>query len=209
MVGPARTSADLLVYARLLQRTYWPRAAIPEGWTFLGHQRHWLTGFDSGVFHHASSGETVIAIKGVRPWDIRDLASVPVRRTLGYPRSTLGIVERIVARHGPQVTLIGHSGGGGIASWLGQQLGLPSITFNAGRTRAALRNDGSKQLNVCIRGDIWGDPEHGLYGMRLPGDYLFLDPPPGWRARHMMGTVIRALEAVETEKATANGSAAR
>jgi hypothetical protein len=188
---------ELITYARLLGRVNWPFAKIPAGWELLQYKKHWLTGFNAGVFRRTDGGETVIAIKGVRPWDPRDLTAMMVRRRFGYPRSTLRFAEAMLRKWGTPMTVIGHSGGGGVASWLGYKLGLPTVTFNSGRTRAALLNDGAKQVNVCVRGDKWGDPWNGLYGMKLPGEYLVLDPPRGIRNRHFMRPIIAALESNE------------
>ena len=187
------TGSDLIAYAKLLRRVNWPWAPIPDDWELVQLRKHWLTGFYAGVFRQLSTGKIVVAVKGVRPWDPRDLVAVPIRRTLGYPRSTLGIAKKTLGRWGPGATIIGHSGGGGVASWLGHKLGLPTVTFNSGRTKAALLNDGSQQINVCIRGDKWGDPWNGLYRMPLQGEYLVLDRPKG-RHPHFMRAIIDALE---------------
>jgi pimeloyl-ACP methyl ester carboxylesterase len=188
------TGADLIVYARLMRRVNWPFAPVPDGWELVDYRKHWLTGFNAGVFRRASTGDVVVGIKGVRPWDLRDLAAIPIKRTFGYPRSTLRFAETVLDRWGPGVTFIGHSGGGGVASWLGHELGRPSVTFNSGRTKASLLNDGRRQINVCVRGDVWGDPWNGLYGMKLPGEYIVLDPPPHARRIHFIRAVIEALE---------------
>lgn len=192
------TRDNLLAYARLLHRLYRRRAEMPKEWALIQRRKHWLTGFKAMVFRHGADGEVVVAIKGVRPWDIRDLVSVPIRRTIGYPRSTLRFARRMLEQYGSKLTIVGHSGGGGIASWLGAELGVPTVTFNSGRTKAALRNDGSRQINVFIRGDKWGDPERGFYAMPLKGETIVLDPPPGVRGKHMMGPVVKALKRRET-----------
>jgi pimeloyl-ACP methyl ester carboxylesterase len=189
----------LITYAKLLGRVNWPFAKIPSGWELVQYKKHWLTGLNAGVFRRTDGSETVIAIKGVRPWDPRDLTAMALRRHFGYPRSTLKFAESTMRKWGPPITIVGHSGGGGVASWLGHKLGVPTATFNSGRTRAALLNDGTLQTNVCIRGDKWGDPWNGLYGMKLPGRYLVLDPPPNIRNRHFMRAIIAALEADATQ----------
>ncbi len=188
------SGADLITYAKLMRRVNWPFAPVPEGWMLVEFKKHRLTGFNAGVFRRKATGEIAVGIKGVQVWDLRDLIAVPIKRTFGYPRSTLRYAKSVLERFGPRVTFIGHSGGGGVASWLGHELGRPSVTFNSGRTRASLLNDGRRQVNVCVRGDRWGDPWNGLYGMKLAGEYIVLDPPPRARRIHFIRAVIEALE---------------
>lgn len=56
------------------------------------------------------------------------------------------------------VTLTGHSLGGGLASYAAGALGLPSITFNASRNPFSNANSGVKQLNVIVTTDAVGNP---------------------------------------------------
>lgn len=170
------------------------RARLPHGWALVQIWRHWLTGLTAGVFHCHESGETVIAIRGVRPWDPRNVASTIVRRRFGYSKASLVFARSVQRKNAGFLTIIGHSGGGGMASWLGYKLGVGTVTFNSGRTKSSLLNDGRRQFNVCVRGDFWGDPWRGLYGMPLPGEYLVLDRPMGSRRTHSPATIIRALK---------------
>ncbi len=183
----------LLTLARLMRRAYTRRQALPPRWIEEGRRSHWLTGLDLVRYRNTVSGERVIAIKGVEAWDPRDLVAVVIQRRFGYRRSSLRLARKLLATTDSGASIIGHSAGGGLASWLGHELGLPTVTFNSGRTRASLVNDGRRQTNVCIRGDGWGDPWRGFYGMPLPGRYVVLDKLPGSGNRHLMKAIIAAL----------------
>jgi len=185
---------QLITYAELSLRMDWRRADTPNGWALERIWRHWLTGLTAGVFHCHNSGETVIAIRGVRPWDLRNVVSALVRRRFGYSKTSLRFAQSIQRQDTRIVTIIGHSGGGGLASWLGYKLDVPTVTFNSGRTRSSLLNDGHRQFNVCVRGDFWGDPWNGLYSMPLRGEYLVLDRSMGSRQTHSLVAIIQALK---------------
>lgn len=175
-------------------RMDWRRAGTPDGWVLERIWRHLLTGLTAGVFRSNNSGETVIAFRGVRPWDLRNLVSALVRRRFGYSKASLHFAQIVQRQDAGTLTIVGHSGGGGMASWLGYKLDVPTVTFNSGRTKWSLLNDGRQQFNVCVRGDFWGDPWNGLYSMPLPGEYMVLDRSKGSRQTHSPRAVIRALK---------------
>jgi hypothetical protein len=116
------------------------------------------------------------------------------RRIFGGASATaLAFVDLVRKAHPDEaLTVIGHSSGGGTASFLGAVLGLSSITFNGARTRAALRNDGAHQLNVIVRGDFWGDP--AVLPGRLAGKTLWLDGDGlARRERHSLAAIVAGL----------------
>lgn len=169
---------DLLTLAKLLADvppagTGWKRVELAD----------WLTGFDATVWNNGS--ETVVAILGLE--GLLDVIGSFIRRLFGYDPRILEWVKK----YNPDV-VIGHSGGGGIASWIGSKIRVRTVTFASGRTRWSLENDGTNQTNVWITGDRWGDPEAG-YGMPLKGTNIVLKPVPGYDL-HQMPSIIAALE---------------
>lgn len=167
---------ELLILAQLM--AHHP----PEGWTRVVRRRH-LFGLTSTIYRATDDGRTVWAFDGANgPGQV---LAIVFRRLFGYRLGTLANQPR------PTI-VIGMSAGGGKASWIGYRLGVPSVTFSAGRTRAGLRNDGRQQTNISVRGDPFGDPWNGLYGMPLPGRYVLLDRPKGF-ASHSMAAVLEAL----------------
>lgn len=198
ILGLAELAPDerqrLATLARLMHATYTRRLPLPSGWVETGRRGNPLTGVNAAAFRHPGTGEVVVAIKGVNAWDIRDLIFIAVHRTIGYGESAVQLVRKLIGETDSDVTIIGHSAGGGLASWLGERLAVATVTFNAGRTRSSLANSGRRQVNVCIRGDRWGDPWRGFYRMPLPGRYVVLDRRPGSGNRHLMPAVVTALE---------------
>ena len=200
----------LLVYAELALNLERRATPLPEFWRRVRSWKNPWTGLTAAVFRCEAEDKTVLAFRGVRVWNPRDLIGALIRRRCGYTSISLRLARSVAQEFGADLTIIGHSGGGGLASWLGGQLGVPSVTFNSGRTKWSLLNDGERQTNVCISGDFWGDPWNGLYGMPLPGQYLLLDRPEGKRETHAIPVVLAALRKklreVESPLATSDGT---
>lgn len=183
----------LMTLAQLQHRVNTPVARMPDGWAIARIYRDW-TGLDIFVFRNKTIDATVMAIKGVEVGDPRDVISMLMRRAFQrYSPNSRRLAQRWRDQWDPdRFVIIGHSGGGGLASWLGGELDVPTVTFNAGRTEASLANDGQQQVNVIIRGDEFGDPISGLYGMPLAGIDIYLDADRG-EGTHWMETIIAAL----------------
>lgn len=167
--------SDLLLLALMLT------GITPQGWTL---EAHTTEGLDAYVY--TDGVDTVLAIAGTHT--IADLVAIPIRRAFGYSDRYLEIAEAWDAD-----IVVGHSAGGGVASWVGAELGIWSVTFNAAVPIAeALENDGTRQVNVIIDGDRWGDPENRRSGAALAGTYVTLTAPVGVPT-HPMATIIEAL----------------
>lgn len=200
--GPA-DARRALPYARLLQALEVRGVPLPEGWELaadwrsFGTVRRWcsvLADFRAAAFVNEADGTVVVAILGTRV-TLRGVFAILRRRIFGgSSRLAIGFVTRVRAAFpGRDVIVVGHSSGGGIASHTAAVLDLPSITFNGARTRAALVNDGARQLNVIVRGDFWGDP--GILPGRLRGRTLWLDADGvPRRDRHSLTTIVHGLE---------------
>src|SRR5690606_11566682 len=134
----------------------------------------------------------VIAFDGLKDYDFRDYIAGGLRMANGgYSRLPLDFTAAVIAAF-PQsgVSVIGHSAGGNVASFVDGAFRLPSILFSPSRGEAGLvGNDGSMQLTVIVRGDIIAD-----HDPPLPGITLYLDKAEG--RPHQIETVIDALLAV-------------
>lgn len=169
--------SDLLALAMMLA------GITPGGWHVVT-ERH--LGLDAYVYEHAD-GSRVLAIQGTET--ASDLVAIPIRRIFGYS-------DRYVemAMDYDVDVVIGHSAGGGMASWVGHVAAIPSVTFNAAvPTRQALQNNGALQVNVVVGGDRWGDPEARPLEGHLAGTYVRFDAPAGMRT-HPMTTVLAAMQ---------------
>lgn len=165
---------NMLVYALMLL------GVAPSGWQMVYEGQQ---GLDAYVY--ANGDQVVLAIQGTET--LTDLLAIPVRRVAGYDDRYLDLA----AGFGVDA-VVGHSAAGGLASWIGYELGVPSVTFNAAvPTDQAMLNDGTRQTNVVVTGDVWGDPSNGR--AHLAGTYVYLPSvPPGTNA-HAMTTVVEIL----------------
>jgi hypothetical protein len=164
----------LLLYAAMLL------GMMPEGWTLYYEQSR---GLDAYVYERGD--ERILAIQGTKT--MGDLVAIPVRRLFGYSDRYLKIARVLDVD-----LVIGHSAGGGMASWVAYELGVPSVTFNAAApTEQALLNDGAQQTNVVVTGDRWGDPANTQAS--LAGTYVYLPPAPEGVRSHPMTTVFEIL----------------
>lgn len=150
-----------------------------------------LSGFNAGTFVSCSGRAVIIAFDGLRDFDLRDYIAGALRRAGGgYSTLAFDFTAAVLAAFPDyDVSVIGHSAGGNLASYVAGAFSLPSITFNAARTEASRTwNDGSKQLNVIVRGDPIADGSPSL-----PGVALYLDVE-GER-RHPLDVVLAGLAA--------------
>lgn len=137
---------------------------------------------------YSNGGETVLAIGGTHT--LVDFLAIPLRHVAGYDDRYVALAEAWGAD-----IVIGHSAGGGLASWVAAEAGAASVTFNAAAPmREALQNDGARQVNVIVAGDRWGDPDARADDTPLPGVTLYLPPAPPGLNSHPMTTVLAILE---------------
>jgi len=151
-----------------------------------------LTGFNPATFVSCSGRGVVIVIEGLIDFDLRDYVAAGIRRAGGgYSQLALDYAAIVIAAYPDHdVSVIGHSAGGDVASFVAGAFDLPSITFNAARSEASMGNDGSKQLNVVVRGDIVADRGQPP----LPGMVLYLDVES--ERPHQISTAIDGLAAL-------------
>ncbi|MCW5714573.1 MAG: hypothetical protein KIT43_08695 [Bauldia sp.] len=131
-----------------------------------------ISGFDPAAFVSCHGRAVVIVIDGLIDFDLRDYITAALRRAAGgaSPQGLRYTAAIMAAYPDHDITIIGHSAGGDVASYVAGAFGLPSITFNAAPSEASRTgNDGARQLNVIVVGDPIADRTP------LPGMTLYLD----------------------------------
>jgi hypothetical protein len=193
------TASQVLPYGQMSQNAYsdqWVPADTP-GWTrvdswqkiFTDQGRSdqinaaALTGFSAQVFMDAK-GNIAIAYRGTvltnigsdyADWQAWYQAQVPNQFRYARELAILAKKEYPTA----QVNVTGHSLGGAIATYVGQQVPGVSrvITFNAPNfgTLSAATRAGVSQINVIVQGDVISDVKTGAEVGNLPGKTFYVN----------------------------------
>lgn len=95
---------------------------IPDGWEQTDRYTRPIVGTEMNLYS-GPGGQQVLAIEGIN--GVRDAVFAPFKRVFGYSPQVLDYV-RTLQEANPNLTVVGHSGGGLMASWLGGQLGVPT-----------------------------------------------------------------------------------
>lgn len=196
------TAAELVQLARLQQVMY--GGQLPSGWVTLAKKKGVFSPTDGCAFANAQLKWIVFAFKGVEIFDIRDVVGVSFKRVFGYSEKNAKWVEEFMTSSGSRwrYTVIGHSGGGGLASYVAGALGISSVCFNPGRVsptrfngnRHSFANSGVHQTIVRVKGDFWSDPiANPKLGPELPGKVIILESNVRILRRHLMTEVIVCL----------------
>lgn len=105
-------------------------------------------------------------------------------------------------------TLVGHSLGGGIASYAGQHTDLRVITFDASRNALSITGTSSSQINVIATGDPVSDPTSKIGGVKiggltgtpqlLPGQTIRLNLPASVNpiGKHDINTLVASVDSI-------------
>ena len=121
----------LLEYCKLADAAYDKGPLFKGGWKCQRRNLANPYGFKGAVYYSESTKETVIAFAGTNPKSAQDLGA-DVKLALGYmpdqQRSALRLTQSVVSSN---ITLVGHSLGGGLAQTVGERLGHRFVTFNA------------------------------------------------------------------------------
>lgn len=118
----------------------------------------------------AQPAEIVIAFRGTEKFDPRDWVSGNLSGALDSPggqRDARQYVEadsyaRKIREQYPNARIVvtGHSLGGSLASYVGNQMGVDTYTFDAARNGySTIAGNNHQQINVFVTGDIVGDPQ--------------------------------------------------
>jgi peptidoglycan L-alanyl-D-glutamate endopeptidase CwlK len=202
------TAAKLMLFSNYQSLPKWwkRKSVLPGAWRLIV-EHHDKSGFDGFAFRNITCPDLVICVQGQNPFSIWDIKAImrrrlPRHKDARYLSGGLDWIKEIVGEHTKDVTLVGHSGGGGYVSWAATQFVTPpkTICFNPARVGNAVqrtwsyKNDGKRQQVVWVRGDKWGDPGvRPKLGPTLPGKIIVLYKPAEMRP-HFMETIIKALE---------------
>jgi len=121
-------------YAMLSQASYNPgKTALPPNWEMVGKPySNKISGLQAVVYHNTVTGEYVLAFPGVV--NARDVWTSLRQMFTGSSRQfseAKGITEEAKRKYGSNLTLLGHSLGGGLAAAMAVEYDLHAVTFNA------------------------------------------------------------------------------
>ena len=130
-------------------------SAFASEWVYVEHQEY-LNGFQANVFQHSLNSEKyVIAYRGTQPGGLQDLWADLL---LGYGKMTsqftsaLKLYDRYADKRN-QISLTGHSLGGGLANYVSVVRGVSAYTFNAPSTMvSAAEGDHRTDFEKNFRG---------------------------------------------------------
>lgn len=162
------------------------------------------SGFDASISVKGTSAngdqEVVIAFRGTdtsSDWktDAQALSSGVVPKQ--YEAATKLIREAQKIFPNASIVATGHSLGGALASYAGNESGVRVVTFNAARNAYSMRGNGTNQINYSTQGDIVGDPsQESVIGTgSLPGTTRVVEGSSGQglRNEHNIDGLIGAL----------------
>ena len=141
------------------------RPSTPQGWSLLENKDGNFLGFSYGVFRNTASGEVVLAYTGTNE-GIDWLSNVPAGiGILPSPQIAAAAKAYVDAKaaYGPNITLSGHSLGGGLASVMAVWFNRPAVVFDEGPFEATA-------LNPLIMAAVAASL--GLTGTAVPAEFL-------------------------------------
>jgi hypothetical protein len=108
------------------------RPNIPNGWTLREYKPDNLLGLSYGVFKREATGEVVLAFTGTNN-SVGDFQA-DLFGPLGLPAWQVSnaalVYQQTKEKYGPNITLSGHSLGGGLASVMATWFDRPAVVFD-------------------------------------------------------------------------------
>ena len=147
-------------------------------------------GFFATTYRNTRTGEIVIAYRGTdqkRDWPGANLNAWMGTADLQHKfAADVAFIVKHFSSKGAPISLTGHSLGGELASYAGEQTGITSVyTYNAARGRDYTNGYNAHQMNVVVPGDAVGDSTNWLGRLtgsgRLAGQQYRIDPTTGNR----------------------------
>ncbi len=128
---------NCLPYAILSDAIYDHKKVIVDDWIkvdMVDGAVKALSGFHAATYRNINSDEIVVVFEGTNPISNLDWGT-NIRAFVGIPTFqhvfAFNYMAEVFDKYGPNITVTGHSLGGGIAQMVGSTLGLKTITFNA------------------------------------------------------------------------------
>jgi Lipase (class 3) len=107
------------------------RPNLPVGWTALELHPDNVLGFSYGIFQRSGTGEIVLAYTGTNE-KVDWVSNITAGSGLpSWQVSNAALVcQQVKAKYGSNITLSGHSLGGGLASIMSTWFNRPSVVFD-------------------------------------------------------------------------------
>ncbi|MDP3194621.1 hypothetical protein [Tabrizicola sp.] len=158
-------------------------------------------GFNAQVYQNAATGEIALAFQGTNPTSTTDWVNNATQYTgLPTPQYELALIvaQRAVERYGSDLTVTGHSLGGGLAQFVAANFNVNAVTFNAAGLSFASGADlqlGKRVININGSRDIVSSIP-GSY--QIGTEYTFDDTRSGTVSGivtgHLMSTMLPLLK---------------
>ena len=213
-VDPTGMKPDSLEAAYMADHVYNNSGKLIGGWSCSTYGST-PNGLQYGIYKKETDGTTeyTIAFAGTDVNDKQDLktdynqavGNLGTSEKLSESQYGTGIkianaALMITSKNGNELTLVGHSLGGGIAALAALDTGLPAITFSpAGVHDNTIEAAGLSGIvnqditNYCVQGEILG-PVNNMTGTSTLGNTVYLSGGKGSPiARHSMNEHIRLL----------------
>ncbi len=119
------------------------RPNLPTGWTLLEVKPDNLFGFSYGVFKRSGTGEIVLAYTGTNDNNVDWVSNVTAGTGLLPAPQVFDaalVYQQTKAKYGPNITLSGHSLGGGLASIMATWFNRPAVVFDEGPFQITAKN---------------------------------------------------------------------
>lgn len=189
----------LITYSMLMTNAYLKNQPMPLGWVRISRKFFLASAQQVVLFYHPETDAHAFCWHGQKPWWPQSMLQSVLRQKfdIPYPEIFKEWIDEQVKDHMIQrFVVIGHSGGAGIAQYMGWLYATPAFCFEGGaaaqHTFDARLNTGRFGLtSVWIKGSKWGDGDQGK-GVP-PGEVIRLDPIPG-KWEHNPITITKALE---------------
>ncbi len=162
-------------------------------------------GFNASIYRNIKTNELVISFRGSEgnPLSRNSPDWITNRNAYSIDKPNERLEEQYVAAaslaarartlYGTNISLTGHSLGGGLASYAGSFGDFKVVTFNAARNAYSIRGSNARQTNVIVKGDVVGDPHaaaaDNLGKGQLPGEYLSV--PTSSDTSGLSGAILR------------------
>jgi hypothetical protein len=108
------------------------RPNIPNGWTLREYKPDNLLGLSYGVFKREATGEVVLAFTGTNNsvGDFQADLFGPLGLSAWQVSNAALVYQQTKEKYGPNITLSGHSLGGGLASVMATWFDRPAVVFD-------------------------------------------------------------------------------